>query len=319
MNLKPSSKIIIAILGILLLAGIITFGITKAPVAIEMAQNLNDPIARELAKDQPYEEVVGLIEPHKALYRLHLTEIHAGSPINELTGDMFFKWEDTCEAWSTDHRFTIDYFYTDRPSISVTSHFVSWEDKKGDRIHFISEGFTDGIQDDKHRGESYRLDDHTGVVDYSEPEGLAYELKPNFFFPAQHTIATIANAIEGKKFFNAVMFDGTDDEGPSEINVFIDQKSKLETVPAALKDKENIDVSLLNNQSWDMRLAFFPLEGADGNTETPSYEMKVRLHENGVVSDIIVEYDKFSVRQELIALSRLPQTECSIGAFGDML
>ena len=208
MRLDHSSKIAIAVIGVLLLGAVISYGIKKTPEAIVFAENLDDPIARELAKDIPYEDVVSRVAPHKALYRLSLTEIHAGSPINELSGEMFFKWEDTCDAWSTDHRFTIDYYYTDRPSIAVSSHFVSWEDKSGDRIHFISEGFTDGIQDDMNRGESYRLDDWTGVVDYREPAGLTYELKPNFFFPAQHTIATIHNALEGERFFTAQMTRG---------------------------------------------------------------------------------------------------------------
>lgn len=319
MKLKSTTKIFIALAGVFLLGALLAYGLRNMPQAIDIVQNLDDPVARELAKDQPYEDVVKNITPHKALYKLRLIEIHAGSPINELTGNMYFKWEDTCEAWSTDHRFTIDYFYTDRPSIAVTSHFVSWEDKNGDRIHFISEGFTDGIQDDKNRGESYRLDDRSGVVDYREPSGLSYKLKPNFFFPAQHTIATIDHALKGDDFFNAVMFDGTDDEGPSEINVFIDQNSMLETVPPYAENKPAIDAQLLNNKSWDMRLAFFPLEGDESLQETPSYEMKVRLHENGVVSDIVVEYDKFSVRQELVALSNLPPAECAGPEFGGML
>ncbi len=258
----------------------------------------------------PYENVLGMIAPHKALYSMSLSEIHAGSPITELLGEMFFKWEDTCDAWSTDHRFTIDYFYTDRPSISVTSHFVAWEDKTGNRIQFVSEGYTDGVLDEKTRGEARRLDDGTGDVNYQEPQGMTFELGKNFFFPAQHTVATIHNALEGKNFFNAVMFDGTDQEGPSEVNVFIEQPAMQNFPVARYTDNPAVDTDLLKTPSWNTRLAFYPQQGEGSDLSTPAYEMMVRLHQNGVVSDIVIEYDSFSVRQSLVALSALPQAEC---------
>jgi hypothetical protein len=131
-------------------------------------------------------------------------------------------------------------------------------------------------------------------------------LPEGFYFPADHTIETIRQAVAGKSFFNAVMFDGTDDEGPSEINAFIDQTQDPLLIKELYDDNPSIDQSLLTGQYWDTRLAFFPLNAEQESSVMPAYEMRVRLHENGVVSDIIVEYDKFSVRQELVALSELP-------------
>ena len=34
------------------------------------------------------------------------------------------------------------------------------------------------------------------------------------------------------------------------------------------------------------------------------------MHENGIVSDMVVDYDKFSVRQELVALSPVEHGAC---------
>ena len=310
MILNKKLKIVISLLAIAVLAGGIVWAYQHHYADARMVVS-EKSIEKQGSKEMPYERVVRGIVPHKALYQMEIVKIHAGSPINDLTGEMFFKWEDNCEAWSTDHRFTIDYFYTDRPSVSVTSHFVAWEDKRGDRIQFVSEGYTDGILDEKTRGQSHRLNDRTGVVDYQEPQGLNFDLGKNFFFPAQHTVATIHNALQGKSFFNAVMFDGTDQEGPSEVNVFIDQKSETKKLDADFANNPAVDASLLNGKSWDMRLAFFPEQGEGSDLSTPSYEMKVRLHENGVVSDIVVEYDNFSVRQKLVALSALPVAKCN--------
>jgi hypothetical protein len=255
------------------------------------------------------QKLINKIVPHKALYRMTLTEMRAGSPINEISGEMYYKWEDACDAWSTDHRFSIEYFYNDRPSIITTRHFVAWEDKSGDTMSFFTEGYTGAIEDKGIRGRAYRLKDGRGIVEYSSPEGYTQDLPKGFFFPADHSLATIDAALKGEMFFTAAMFDGTDDESVSEINVFIDQNSPALEIP---KDVENssIDYSLLSGRSWNTRLAFYDITEDDKASLIPSYEMTVRMHENGIVSDMIVEYDKFSVRQELMALSALSKPDC---------
>lgn len=302
---------IVIVTVLLLLGGVFAYyagSSAEAPenqVATELQGEENGADALEEA------DILAHIVPHRALYRLRLVTLQGGSPISEIGGEMYFKWEDVCDAWSTDHRFRIEYYYTDRPSVTVTNHFISWEAKTGDRMHFLSEGYTDGILDDKTRGEAVRTETGGGIANYREPVGLSIRLPEHTYFPAQHTIETIRQAMSGNSFFNAIMFDGTDDEGPSEVNAFLNQETEPLAAEALYGDNPNIDQSLLSGQHWDARLAFFPLQGGvQASSETPAYEMRVKLHENGVVSDVVVEYDKFSVRQELVALSPLPAAGC---------
>lgn len=268
--------------------------------------DIAQPLIREITPEK--QDLIDRVVPHKALYRMSLVEMSAGSPINEVEGDMYYKWEDVCDAWSTDHRFSIEYFYNDRPSIITTRHFVAWEGKSGDKMSFFTEGFTGAIEDESIRGRAQRLSDMSGVVFYTSPEGHKHSLPKGFYFPTDHTLASINAALEGKTFFNAIMFDGTDDEDINEINIYIDQNSAPLDLPEQTNENGPIDYSLLSGRSWNTRLAFYDIK--EKETLTPSYEMRVRMHENGIVSDMIVEYDKFSVRQELIALSALPKPEC---------
>jgi hypothetical protein len=43
---------------------------------------------------------------------------------------------------------------------------------------------------------------------------------------------------------------------------------------------------------------------------TPSYEMDMILHDNGVVSWSLVDYKSFRVEQKLLALEKLPPKKC---------
>lgn len=254
--------------------------------------------------EQP-KSVDAAIAPHKALYSMDVIAIQPGSPVTGLKGKMFFQWEDACEAWTTDHRFTIEYQYTDRPPVTVTSNFVSWEAKDGNRFHFTSESETDGIQDEMLRGAATRDDAGAGVAEYSEPEDLEFKLPKGFYFPSGHTLELIRRARSGQRIFNSVLFDGTDEDGPVEVNGFITEEVN---VTKTMEFSDDVDTSLLEGRAWRMRLAFFSL--AEGSDSTPIYEMEVLLHENGIVSTVTVEYRSFTIRQDLQALESLERDAC---------
>lgn len=240
------------------------------------------------------------IAPHKALYSMDLISAQTGSSVTDIRGRMFFKWEDACDAWATDHRFAMEYAYADRPSLAATSDFVAWESKDGRRFQFSSESTENGEVSEVLRGSAERRDEGGSAV-FTQPDGLGYALPEGFFFPSEHTLELIARAIAGENIFHAVMFDGTDQEGPVEVNAVIGASSLPPPSGAA------IDAGLLAARAWRVRLAFFSRHAEE---ETPLYEMTIVLHENGVVSYILVDYKTFSVEQRLQALEKLPPGNC---------
>lgn len=106
------------------------------------------------------------------------------------------------------------------------------------------------------------------------------------------------------KFFKAVVFDGSDDEGPITINTFI---GKEISQSPNYKDIKEINQSLLNVPAWNVRMAVFPETEEEAISD---YEMSVIFHENGVISDMLVDYDDFSVTQKLVALEKLEKQTC---------
>jgi hypothetical protein len=106
------------------------------------------------------------------------------------------------------------------------------------------------------------------------------------------------------------LFDGSDEAGPVEVTAFIGkpvEKSKLLKVDGGAP----IDIQLMASPARTVRLAFFPLEDPDS---TSDYEMTMALHENGVISDMSIEYEDFTVSQKLIALEPMPDA-CKADAY----
>lgn len=245
---------------------------------------------------------VGLT-PHKALYDINLVATRSGSQIVNISGRMFYEWKPSCEAWITDHRFNLFYEYADSPGMKISSDFTTFEPFDGKSFDFSSRRRRDGTLYQELRGRAEMLP-QGGKADFSMPESLHYDLDKGAYFPMAHTIEMVRQARAGKKFFSANVFDGSDEEGPIEINTFIGSKA---AAPAAIKTGKNLDAALLAAPAWNVRMAVFPLEKPE---EHADYEMSMVFHDNGIISDMLIEYDDFSVTQKLVALERLEGDAC---------
>jgi EipB-like len=246
------------------------------------------------AVDIPAMEKHAGIAAHKALYDIKLTGIKSGSQIVNISGQMLYEWQPSCDGWLANHRFNLMYEYADSEPMRITSDFSTFESFDGKSLDFTSQRKRDGQLFEEFRGRASLAADGTGEAIYSLPDGLEFDLK-NGVFPMMHTMNVLKSIKEGKKFYNATVFDGADDEGPVEINAFV---GKTPPVPD-IKPSKKIDAALLKSPVHAVRLAFFPIKDS---SPTSDYEMDISLHDNGVVSDMFIEYDDFSITQKLVAL-----------------
>ena len=266
------------------------------------AANLTDPAA-----------AIGLV-PHRALYDVNLTSARTGSQIINIRGKMFFEWKPSCEGWITEHRFTLTYDYADSPSMTIGSDFSTFESFDGKNLDFSSRRKKDGEVYEELRGKAnLDLEDGAGKAIYSMPGGLTFDLKRNTIFPTSHTINLVRKARQGSGFMKTMIFDGSDDQGPVEVNSFIGKpfdkgiKSVLRN-SAAFKPAAAgaIDEKMLG-PGWKIQMAFFPTLADE---VTSDYELTMAFHENGIISDMMIEYGDFSVSQKLVALEQIKSDSC---------
>ena len=246
--------------------------------------------------------------PHKALYNIEMISKRSSSQVLNIHGQMFFSLKPSCEAWTTDHRFNLYYEYADSAPMQITSDFTTYEPLDGKSFDFNSRRKRDGELYQELRGTAVRDDKDHGSVTYTTPEGLTFDMPDGGMFPMAHTVAMMNNIHEGRKIFNAVVFDGSDEEGPIEINTIV---GKAVNVMATMQPGPAIDTTLVNSPARKVRMAFFPLNN-DG--AAADYEMDVVLHDNGIISDMTVDYGEFSVSQKLAALEKIPAPACNEAA-----
>lgn len=246
---------------------------------------------------------------HKALYNFKMTALESGADLVGMQGQMYFEQDDVCDAWTTDHRFSTESHYAEQPPVINTSHYVAYESKDLQQFSFSSERQENGEMTEQLRGSIEAAADGSVNAVYSRPDDLKYDLPKGYLLPTAHTMEVIRHARAGDRFFNAVVFDGTDAEGPVEINTVIGKKVAADALKKIAAANPKIDATLLTPDAWYVRMAVFPLNNMEDMA--PSYEMDMIVHDNGVVSYTLVDYATFKVAQTLTALEKLPPKKCN--------
>lgn len=239
------------------------------------------------------------IAPHRALYALSLESSKPGSGVLGATGTMLYEWGEACDAWTVKQDFDLNLAYEDTDQVKLGSSMVSWESKDGLHYRFNERRTKNGELDEEIRGNA-RLDgpDKGGKIEFSRPEAKTMTLAPHVLFPTIHTVVLIEHALAGETFIQREVFDGATVDNAGLITAII--------LPGGPKEKE-LDSPLVKGKAWRMHLAFFP---SDPQADRPDYELTMRLYENGVSSEMSLDYSDYIVHATLEKIEPLQRPSC---------
>jgi len=244
------------------------------------------------------------ISPHRALYTMSLDTAKPGSGVLNATGAMVYEWGETCDGWTVQQRFRLRLMYEDADPVELSSTLVSWESKDGLRYRFNERRLKNGEADEEVKGEA-KLDGpgKGGKADFTKPDTTTLTLAPGVLFPTAHTILLINSANAGENFVSRNVFDGATLDNAGQITAVISPRID----PGSAADKETVKSPLLQRPSWRVRLAFFP---ADSKSDEPDYELGMRLYDNGVSTDMALDYSDYVIRAKLDEIEALPKPNC---------
>lgn len=244
------------------------------------------------------------IVPHRALYELDLAAASSNSPVRNVEGRMLSIWDETCDGWNVEQRYTLSFAYTQGNSLELSSTFVTFETKDGTEFNFNLRNLTNGELDEELRGTGSLLTaGGAGEGRFRLPETTSIDLPDNTYFPSSHTLELIRRAMDGEALFLANMFDGTD------LGAFTQVSSVMGPAgPTPVPDLAEAHPALLmETDAYRATLAFYPSTADDA---VPEYEMVLRIHNNGIVDELLIDYGEFTVRGGLVDLEPLERATC---------
>jgi hypothetical protein len=177
--------------------------------------------------------------------------------------------------------------------------YITWETKDAKTLTFtLEERDNDGklIIDDSGTA-THSGPDGAGTIAYTTPAGRLVNLPPGTLFPMAHTAALLAAGTDGKKFISVPLFDGTSDSGAQ--STFVAVLGHHGPQQAAFPD-------LAKLASTDVDIAFFDRGNAD---ENPLFRSQMRYYNDGVATDILLDFGDFVMRGKLDKLT-IPADDC---------
>jgi EipB-like len=237
------------------------------------------------------------IAPHRAVYDLSFAGGKGNSQVIDVDGAMEFAWEDACDGWSVTQRTAMSFSYQSGESVNLGWSLVTWESKDGLRYRFFTRSFENGEVKEEYRGEA-RLEGagRDGVAEYTVPEGRKMRLPAGTLFPTAHTVALLKHIEAGENFLWATIFDGFDEDGISDVSALVTKSMGTE---AGVSGRSPLLSAVASNR---VHLAFF--KHNDGSTE-PEHEQQQRLHMNGIVESITLDFGDFNVEGKLREIKAL--------------
>jgi hypothetical protein len=246
------------------------------------------------------------VAPHRAVYSMSLATAKQDSGVVGVDGTMSFQWGETCDSWTVEQRYKMKMRYAEDSEVELTSSFVTVEAKNGLDYRFWERKLKDGEPDEEVRGHARLAGPGLGgTAEFTKPEAKTINLAPGVLFPTAHTILLIERAVAGDNFVARKVLDGASEDNAVDVTAVIGGPLTAEASAAEARLKS----PLLARPSWRTRLAFFPPDGTP-DTDKPDYEIGMRLLDNGVSRDMLLDYGDFAVRAILDEIEPLPKPSC---------
>ena len=244
------------------------------------------------------------LAPHKAVYDVKLLSAKNGSQMVNIRGTMVFSWKPSCDGWITTHEFKLRHDYADMSPSNIASRYTMFESFDGKTLQFNSRQTDNGKIIEEIKGKA-----SPSQAVFTAPLIKTLKLPQGVIFPTNHAQDLMRAAKAGKPLHNSIVFDGSDTEGSVERNTLIQKMpdKQITLIPSKTPIPKAIAQDLLEGKVYKLRMAFFNENQTDLNAD---YEMSLLLHENGIISDMIVDYKDFSLSQKLVSLTPIPQDQC---------
>jgi hypothetical protein len=241
--------------------------------------------------------------PHRAVYNLELRDAAEKAGITAMHGRMVYEFTGSeCEGYRVNFRFVTQSEVAGQKRVS-DQQSTTFEDLKNGRFEFETKSYTDDRLDKEVQGHAEDLKDKISV-ELLAPDTKQVELQPGRF-PTEHMLEVIRLAQSGKHFFEARVFDGSDN---GDKTVFTTAVMGSPT-PVQPGDPDAAAAGKLKDEkTWPVTIAYFnDDEKIDG---MPTYRMSFKLYENGVSRDLVMDYGDFALSGRLVKLDLLPESPC---------
>ena len=239
---------------------------------------------------------------HKVNYTLSMGKSNQNAVIQDVRGTISFALSAQCDGWSITEDYLFQFLYESGEEITVFSHSDSWEDKNGHLYSFDVREQNSYEPETIYTGFAMlHQEREVGEASYAGAYEETLDLSNEVLFPVKYTLAMIEAAQNGKRLMSKQLF----------VNSIPQDAVKTASAVIGNKKLYNSDIQIngvTTTHYWPVNIAYFK---TDSTQATPEYQIQMDLHDNGVVSDFLINYGDFSIHASISDGSLIEIEDCT--------
>ncbi len=246
---------------------------------------------------------------HRAVIDLKLVKATTTSNMSNLVGRMVFEVNgSSCDGYTVNFRFVTKVRDSNGKGRITDLRTSTFESGDSNQFDFLTQTYVDGKRTESTEGSARRKDGEV-TVSLKEPQQSQFVLPGEVVFPNAHLVEMVYRALVGDRFAAVTLYDGS--EGGEKVFPTSLGIGKEQTGPDDFSAEPAADIPLLHGvRRWPVSVAYYNGETGQGGEQTPVYEMRFLLYENGVSRSLVIDYGSFVLEGKVTELEPLEKPSC---------
>lgn len=241
---------------------------------------------------------------HRASYAINLKAAGWGSGITGFNGKLVVEFSNACDGYTLNQRL-VSQMTNDEGQVAMGDLWItSWESVAGETFRFTLSQDFNGASIDKFSGTAFAAADGARPrVEYSQGKIASAALPADAIFPTAYLLEVIGAAKAGQTTLARHVFDGSGEGKTYQAFAVI---GRMKAADSDLPQVEGA-TALAGLASWPVTLSYYAIGGTE---DVPDYETSFRLFENGVSTDLVLDFGDYSVNGALERIDTLSDPPC---------
>ncbi|MDP2358445.1 MAG: cell envelope integrity EipB family protein [Beijerinckiaceae bacterium] len=254
-------------------------------------------LAQEVSPDSP-------LAPHRAVYDLRLLKSTGSNAPVAASGRIVYDFTgSSCEGYTVSFRQFTELTPSEGENRTSDMRSTTYESADRKTFRFRVQQLDGNKVTSTVDGEAVRSGDGALSLALKQPVPSQADIDHDAVFPTDMMLQALKAAQSGQPILALKVFDGSDGGEKIYHTMSIIGKPVAEPLTDATKDVG----PMKSMRRWTTRVSYFDVEKVDAPAV---YVLTFQMWENGVSSDLIIDYGDFQLKGEMTAVDFLPVKPC---------